>query len=165
MSKYQPLSDRLRGHPADEWRTSFSEIEEVLGFPLPKGARGRAWWANDEARPHSRAWAAQGWGAHEVDPVQGAVTFRRGEISPAAVEAAAGLPPVGDLSGEAPPVPEPMPAPPSAALSHGAAPSEPQGRGKGVGRAARVAALVAGSLAAVVGLGAIALRTVQRRRA
>ena len=39
MSKYDPLSDRLAGHPASEWRANFAELEEVLGFPLPKAAR------------------------------------------------------------------------------------------------------------------------------
>jgi hypothetical protein len=124
MSKYQPLSDRLRGHPADEWRTSFSELEDVLGFPLPKGARsGRAWWMNDQAKPHSRAWAAHGWQAHEVDPSGGVVTFRRGDISPVAVEAVAGLAPVGDLSSVKPPEFAPAASPPSAQLSSGAQPS------------------------------------------
>jgi hypothetical protein len=59
MSKYRPLSDRLSGHAEDEWRTSFKDIEKMLGFPLPKGARtGRAWW--DKAAP-------PGWEVGEVD--------------------------------------------------------------------------------------------------
>ena len=39
MSKYHPLSERLKGHGQDDWQASFAEIEEVLGFPLPKSAR------------------------------------------------------------------------------------------------------------------------------
>ena len=78
MSKYNPLSARLAGHAGPEWRASFAEIEEVLGFPLPKGARaGRAWWRNDAGAPHARAWAGAGWEASEVDHAQGLVTFRK----------------------------------------------------------------------------------------
>lgn len=82
MSKYTQLSERLAGHPGDEWRASFAEIEEVLGFPLPKAARARSWWANTEDRPHSRAWTSRGWQA-EMDQASGAVTFRRPVSEPA----------------------------------------------------------------------------------
>jgi hypothetical protein len=86
MSKYTPLAERLAGHPGDEWRASFAEIEEVLGFPLPKAARSRAWWAGVEDRPHSRAWTSRGWRA-EMDQATGAVTFRR-PVSEAALQGA-----------------------------------------------------------------------------
>jgi hypothetical protein len=86
MSKYQSLSVRLSGHPGDEWRASFAEIEEVLGFPLPKAAQSRAWWANTGDKPHSRAWTAHGWRA-EMDQASGAVTFRR-PVSEAALQGA-----------------------------------------------------------------------------
>jgi hypothetical protein len=78
MSKYNPLSARLAGHAGPEWRASFAEIEEVLGFPLPKGARsGKVWWQNTGAQPHQRAWTAGGWAVDEVDHAAGLVTFRR----------------------------------------------------------------------------------------
>ena len=78
MSKYNPLSARLAGHAGPEWRASFAEIEEVLGFPLPKGARaGKVWWRNTGAQPHQRAWTSAGWEAGDIDHVQGLVTFRR----------------------------------------------------------------------------------------
>lgn len=55
MSKYAPLSQRLQRHRGDEWRASFAEIEEVLGFPLPKGARtGKSWWSDAE-KPQAKA--------------------------------------------------------------------------------------------------------------
>jgi hypothetical protein len=87
MSKYRPLSDRLSGHAEDEWRTSFKDIEKMLGFPLPKGARtGRAWW--DKAAP-------PGWEVGEVDQGKGTVRFSRAataptgnEIQPAAMQQA-----------------------------------------------------------------------------
>lgn len=78
MSKYNPLAERLSGHAEEEWRASFAELEEVLGFPLPKGARGgRAWWSNTGDKPHSRAWTATGWQVGEVDPGAERVMFRR----------------------------------------------------------------------------------------
>jgi hypothetical protein len=86
MSKYTPLAERLAGHPGDEWRASFAEIEEVLGFPLPKAARSRAWWADTADKPHSRAWTSRGWRA-EMDQAAGAVTFRR-PVSEAALQGA-----------------------------------------------------------------------------
>ena len=80
MTKYRPLSDRLAGHSDDEWRASFSDIEEVLGFPLPKSARsGRAWWANDGGKGHNLSWTSAGWHVGDVDPAASYVIFRRAE--------------------------------------------------------------------------------------
>ena len=90
MSKYQPLADRLSGHPQDEWRTSFSELEGLLGFPLPKTARSSAaWWANDSDRPHC-AWTTAGWLVCERDRPGEIVIFRRNAAT-ADIEAAGGL--------------------------------------------------------------------------
>jgi len=78
MSKYKPLSDRLAGSTACEWRVSFAELAAMLGLALPKAARsGRNWWANEPAKSHSRAWIGQGWAAGDVDPSAGRVEFRR----------------------------------------------------------------------------------------
>jgi hypothetical protein len=80
MTKYKPLSDRLTGHSGDEWRASFADLEQVLGFPLPKGARSsRAWWANGGDKGHHKAWGGVGWNLHEIDPASEYVTFRRAE--------------------------------------------------------------------------------------
>jgi hypothetical protein len=83
MSKYDPLPARLAGHAGPEWRASFAEIEEVLGFSLPKGARtGKIWWRNTGAQPHQRAWTGAGWEAADVDHTGGAVVFRRKAATP-----------------------------------------------------------------------------------
>lgn len=135
MSKYDPLSERLAAHPADEWRPSFSELESVLGFPLPKVARaGRAWWANDPAKSHSRAWVAQGWEIGDVDQLTGQVVFRR---SPAREI----QPPVMRKAAEA-----------ASAQMH-------------TNRAVGATAMVAAGIAVVAGLGAMVVRAVMRRRA
>jgi hypothetical protein len=89
MSKYDSLSQRLAAHPTDEWRPSFSELESVLGFPLPKAARvGRAWWSDDPVKTHSRAWTLHGWSVDDVDHAAEQVVFRRGGAPPVAREAA-----------------------------------------------------------------------------
>jgi hypothetical protein len=80
MGKYDPLSTRLAGHAGPDWRASFAEIEEVLGFPLPKSARAhRAWWGNEVSphQPHKKAWLDHGWHAEDVDQAAELVTFRR----------------------------------------------------------------------------------------
>jgi len=118
MSKYQPLSDRLTASPGDEWLTSFAELESVLGFPLPKAARtGRAWWANDPEKSHSRAWADHGWEVGDVDHAAERVVFRRGAASGVALQTAADLKPLGGKADPATPKrpakaqPEPGPQP------------------------------------------------------
>jgi hypothetical protein len=105
MSKYQPLTDHLAAHPEEEWRASFSELEAVLGFPLPKAARtGRTWWANDLDKSHSRAWTAHGWAVGDVDHAAERVVFRRGAASGAALVEAAGLGPLSEGAAAPPPI-------------------------------------------------------------
>ena len=64
--KYQRLYTHLCGLTTDEWRTSFGEIESVIGFPLPTSARlHRPWWSNQTGgNGHSQAlaWSAAGCG-------------------------------------------------------------------------------------------------------
>jgi len=150
MSKYNPLSDRLAAHTGDEWGASFSELEAVLGFPLPKAAQtGRAWWANDPDKSHSRAWAAQGWEVGDVDHSARRVVFRRGAVSPTALMRAASLEPL--------PKTEPAPAsevqPPALRKASEAASSKMH-RNRALGGGA----LAVAGLAMVLGLGVILLR-------
>ncbi|MDP3173756.1 MAG: hypothetical protein Q8M88_04920 [Phenylobacterium sp.] len=78
MSKYQLLSERLAARTDAVWRAGFAELEEVLGFALPKAARSTgAWWANTPDKAHARAWLDQGWEASQVDREAETVTFRR----------------------------------------------------------------------------------------
>ncbi|MET0274778.1 MAG: hypothetical protein ABW360_17465 [Phenylobacterium sp.] len=144
MSKYKALSDRLRGHAGEEWRATFAEIEEVLGFPLPKGARtGKAWWT-------SGTW--EGWQAQEIDHAAGAVTFRRSGLLPADEPLGDEEPSVGeDIEGD----------PPKDAL---AIPAPPETPTVDVKKAAPKAALIAGGVAVVAGVGALLLRQLIRRR-
>ncbi|MDZ4322025.1 MAG: hypothetical protein U1A07_24885 [Phenylobacterium sp.] len=84
MSKYKPLSERLSQHAADRWSASFAELEEVLGFPLPKSAREQnAWWRGGE-KPHHSAWTEPGWRVLDLDRVAETVVFGRDQAAAAA---------------------------------------------------------------------------------
>jgi len=136
MSKYKPLTERLAGHGDGEWRASFAEMEEVLGFPLPKGARsGTSWWANDPEKAHSRAWIGPGWAVAEVDRTAESVTFRRSPV---------------ETSPEAP-QPEPMRQAAEAASRNS--------------RGWKGAPAVAAGVAVLAGVAAFAARRLMQRRA
>lgn len=60
--KYDPLKRHLAKLARDQWLATFSEIEEVLGFRLPRSARiYQAWWGNQEYSSQSNAWQEAGW--------------------------------------------------------------------------------------------------------
>ena len=69
-----------------EWRTTFGEIEAILGFRLPDSARlYRPWWSNSKhgsGHSHARAWQAAGWRTREVDIEAETLVFARGEGTP-----------------------------------------------------------------------------------
>jgi hypothetical protein len=175
MSKYQPLSDHLSGHGPDEWRASFGELEALLGFSLPKGARaGRTWWAADRDKSHVRAWTSHGWEVGDIDHAAERVVFRRGAASGAALAGAAGPqrpgePPPAEPTRPAEASPEPAPAAPPAAAAAVAEPA-PGGEVQSVPPAAVTA--TAAPLFAFIGAGVAVsaavltfmMRTMLRRR-
>ena len=69
--KYQRLYAHTCELPAQQWRTSFGEIESIIGFKLPPSARlHRPWWANQSSvKDHSQAlpWSVAGWETAEVE--------------------------------------------------------------------------------------------------
>ena len=78
--KYQRLYTHLCGLTTEEWRTSFGEIESILGFELPASARfHRPWWSNQSGGGHSQAlaWSAAGWETADVDMDAEALLLRR----------------------------------------------------------------------------------------
>ena len=79
--KYQRLYTYLSVHRAQEWRTSFSEIESIIGFELPASARiHRPWWANRRSvsgHTQALAWNIAGWETAEVDMDSETLIFRR----------------------------------------------------------------------------------------
>ncbi|MGA0605052.1 DUF7662 domain-containing protein [Phenylobacterium sp. VNQ135] len=157
MSKYKPLSDRLSGHDAPEWRASFAELEEVLGFPLPKAARsGGTWWGDDK-----RTWRDHGWRADDIDHTGGYVTFKRdGHITAAVAESVVGM---DESRAEAPAEhgATAPPLPPGQAVAMGAMPRATLGKMR---RAGAAAPIVAG-VAVLAGVAALLARNIRRRRA
>ena len=84
--RYQRLYRHLRGLQGREWRTSFGEIEAIIGFELPASARlHRPWWANQRrGGGHSQAlaWSVAGWKTAEVDMDAETLLFRRTDLTP-----------------------------------------------------------------------------------
>ena len=78
--KYRKLRTYLEAHPRREWRTTFSNIESILGFELPASARVYSgWWTNkNSGGTHSQAvaWSAAGWETAEVDMEAETLLFR-----------------------------------------------------------------------------------------
>ena len=84
--KYAPLYRHLlSAHPEPEWRTTFGEVEAILGFHLPDSARlHRPWWSNSKkgsGHSHALAWQAAGWRTREVDLEAETLVFVRGRAS------------------------------------------------------------------------------------
>lgn len=60
-SKYYPLKKYLEINDATEVEMEFSEIESILGFPLPISAyKYTAWWSNG-GHSYSLSWGEAGY--------------------------------------------------------------------------------------------------------
>jgi hypothetical protein len=83
MSKYEPLPQFLGSIHSSIKRLSFTEIERILGFKLPKSAyEHEAWWSNNATgHSHARAWLDAGWRTEAVDLSGRKVTFQRVKIA------------------------------------------------------------------------------------
>ncbi len=80
MSKYDPLRHHLVNLRRDEWRATFDQIEDILGFRLPYSARSySAWWNNEEEGSHVQAkeWRKSGWRTAEINLTGETVVCRR----------------------------------------------------------------------------------------
>jgi hypothetical protein len=81
MSVYDPLRTKLESVRGQTVRLTFSEIEMLLGRPLPPSAyRFSAWWGNESSRKaghtQAMAWLHAGFKAR-VSLKQRAVKFER----------------------------------------------------------------------------------------
>jgi hypothetical protein len=78
QSKYYPLHTYLAAAQGTVVQLSFQEIEAILGFGLPVGARSHsAWWGNSKSgHSQSRAWMLAGWRV-QVDVSRETATFTR----------------------------------------------------------------------------------------
>ncbi|NJR70252.1 MAG: helix-turn-helix transcriptional regulator [Synechococcales cyanobacterium CRU_2_2] len=78
-SKYYPLFERLKQSQPSVVHLSFSEIEHILGNPLPASARQqRAWWSNRESDRalQAKAWIDAGYHTTAVNLEQETLSFR-----------------------------------------------------------------------------------------
>lgn len=82
-SKYANLSMLLvrRARFRKEITLSFAEIEDAIGYKLPKSAyENKGWWSNIRGSSHSEAWLTVGWRVKEVNLEDKTVTFIREDI-------------------------------------------------------------------------------------
>lgn len=78
MSKYRKLTSHLASLGNARWVARFSEIEAILGYPLPKSAYTYpAWWSNQADNGHSQSasWQSIGWRTAELNLANQQVTF------------------------------------------------------------------------------------------
>lgn len=78
-SKYYPLYRFLSEQPLDEFSLALSEIESLLGRPLPPTARTRrAWWSNrSRGAVQAQAWMEAGYHVATIDLENEQITFRK----------------------------------------------------------------------------------------
>ena len=78
-SKYQPLLQYLRRSSQQEITLAFTEIEALMGEPLPDSALSKkAWWSNRKnGGLQAKAWMDAGYLVEDVDLVVKRVTFRK----------------------------------------------------------------------------------------
>jgi hypothetical protein len=86
MSKYEALTQFLKGQWPQEVPMSFAEIERVVGVKLPRSAHvHRPWWSNNPSNSAmTKAWLEAGFRTERVDMSGKTLVFRRiGEAAPA----------------------------------------------------------------------------------
>ena len=94
--KYAPLYRHLLSvhSPEPAWRTTFGEIEAILGFRLPDSARlHRPWWSNSKkgnGHSHALAWQAAGWRTRAINVEAETLVFERADVAPIETAAPAG---------------------------------------------------------------------------
>jgi hypothetical protein len=79
-SRYEPLRAFLEERDEPVVKLTFSQVERILGRPLPASARKYApWWANERegTHVHARAWMTVGRRSRNVDLNAGSVEFVR----------------------------------------------------------------------------------------
>lgn len=69
MGKYENLGRHLKNFSDNQVEYSFDNIQNILGFPLPKSASiYRPWWANDKTHVQARdGWMRFGWSVDSID--------------------------------------------------------------------------------------------------
>lgn len=77
MSKYFPLCNYLSKCEYEHIQLSFTEIEHILGFSLPKSAYTYPeWWANG-GHKHAGSWNDAGYKTEQLNLTSKTVIFQR----------------------------------------------------------------------------------------
>ncbi len=82
MNKFDPLSDYLQAQNKPEIVLSYEEIEDILGFGLPRSALRAEWWDDDtphHPRAQSQAIRAAGYDSRRL-PEGNKVRFRKRSV-------------------------------------------------------------------------------------
>lgn len=84
MSKYAPLGEYLERQQGDQVRLSFGQLENLLGFRLPKSAYSqRAWWSNNpDNNVMTKVWRRARFLTKSVDMDKHMVVFMRQKPKP-----------------------------------------------------------------------------------
>jgi hypothetical protein len=78
MGKYSPLADFLRAQRRDEVPMTFTEIERIVGSPLPRSHRYRSWWSNNSFNSvMTKVWLDAGFRSADVDIKRRKLVFRK----------------------------------------------------------------------------------------
>jgi hypothetical protein len=78
MSKYAPLGEFLRKQRATLVPMTFSQIEKIVGTPLPKSKQYPAWWSNNPwNNVMTQIWLDAGFETEQVDVESRRLVFRR----------------------------------------------------------------------------------------
>jgi hypothetical protein len=78
MGKYDPLKAFLERQTTEVVPMTFSEIEAVIGAPLPNSQRYPAWWSNNPwNNTMTQVWLNAGFTTEQVDIEGKRVVFRR----------------------------------------------------------------------------------------
>lgn len=106
MSKYAPLGEFLRKQRAIVIPMTFSQIERIVGTPLPKSKRYPAWWSNNPwNNVMTQIWLDAGFETERVDVESRKLVFRRvregsnGPVSSQSLGQVDGHPLVGWMKG------------------------------------------------------------------
>jgi hypothetical protein len=77
MSKYDALGAHLRRLNLGEVPMTFAEVEQILGFRLPKSHKQAAWWNGPSGSAITRPLLKAGYRADKVDVAGGRLVFKR----------------------------------------------------------------------------------------
>lgn len=78
MPKYAHLERYLSERRDDSCSLTFSQIEGLIGAPLPASARRHpSWWGNDRTHAQARSWMRAGWAVEQPRLAEERVRFAR----------------------------------------------------------------------------------------